>query len=123
MRDYYAFINKGYNSYLASGNTMLLNKASNLTTGNYGKPNPMRDYLYLRASQKEPFDILYFTPAITFITNISDKSTSISPELVYTGVTNLELRLKAIFLAGRKDSDFGEKQNAYKVELRARYYF
>jgi len=123
MKDYYAFINRGYNSYLSSGSTMLLNKAATLTTGSYGKPNPMRDYLYLRASQKEPFDILYFTPAITFITNISDKSTSISPELVYTGITNLELRLKAIFLAGGRNSDFGEKQNAYKVELRARYYF
>jgi hypothetical protein len=123
MRDYFSFINAGYNQYLASGNTALLNKASSLTAGNYGKPNPMRDYLYLRVSQKEPFDILYLTPAITFMTNISDKSTSISPELVYTGVTNLELRLKSIFLAGGRNSDFGEKQNAYKVELRARYYF
>jgi hypothetical protein len=123
MRDYFSFINTGYNQYLASGNTMFLNKASTLTAGNYGKPNPMRDYLYLRVSQKEPFDILYLTPAITFMTNISDKSTSISPELVYTGITNLELRLKSIFLAGGRNSDFGEKQNAYKVELRARYYF
>ena len=123
MKDYYAFINKGYSSYLSSGSKMLLNKAATLTTGSYGKPNPMRDYLYLRASQKEPFDILYFTPALTFISNIDDKSISISPELVYTGITNLELRLKAIFLAGGKNSDFGEKQNAYKVEFRARYYF
>ena len=123
MRDYFSFINTGYNQYPASGNTTLLNKASSLTAGNYGKPNPMRDYLYLRVSQKEPFDILYLTPAITFMTNISDKSTSISPELVYTGITNLELRLKSIFLAGGRNSDFDEKQNAYKVELRARYYF
>jgi hypothetical protein len=123
MRDYYSFINKGYSSYLSTGNTMPLQKAEMLTTGNYGRPNPMRDYLYLRASQKEPFDILYLTPAITFIGNVDDKSLSISPELVYTGVTNLELRLKAIVLAGSRNSDFGEKQNSYKVELRARYYF
>jgi hypothetical protein len=49
----------------------------------------MKDYLYLRISQKEPFNILYFTPAITSIVNVNDKSLSISPELLYTGITNL----------------------------------
>jgi hypothetical protein len=53
----------------------------------------MKDYLYLRISQKEPFNILYFTPAITGMMNLNDKSVSISPELLYTGITNLELRL------------------------------
>jgi hypothetical protein len=123
MRDYLSFINKGYNSFFASGQTALLNKAASVTEGNYGKPTPMKDYLYLRVSQKEPFDILYFTPAITFITNVTDKSFSVSPEVLYTAITNLELRLKAIILSGARNSDFGDKQNNYRVELRARYYF
>jgi hypothetical protein len=85
--------------------------------------NPMRHYLYLRASQKEPFDILYFTPAVTAIVNLDDGSFSLSPEVLYTAVTNLELRLKTTFLAGDRLSEFGEKQNDWRLELRMRYHF
>jgi len=94
MRSYFSFIDKAYNSYISSGSDALLKKASTITAGNYGMPNPTTDYLYLRASQKEPFDILYFTPSATWIFNINDKSFSLSPELVYTGITNVELRLR-----------------------------
>ena len=62
MRDYFSFINKGYDTYVSTGSDASLKKAANITAGNYGRSNAMRDYLYLRASQKEPFDILYFTP-------------------------------------------------------------
>ena len=123
MRDYFEFINKGYDSYVLTGSDALLKKALNITEGNYGRMNPMRDYIYLRASQKEPFDILYFTPSATIILNVNDKSFSLSPELLYTGITNLELRLKASFLSGQRLSEYGEKQNDYRAELRARYYF
>ena len=123
MRDYFSFINKGYETYLSSGNDSLLKKASTITEGNYGRINPMRDYFYLRISQKEPFDILYFTPSITGILNLNDRSFSLSPELLYTGITNLELRLKSLFIAGEGLGEFGEKQNDYRVEFRARYYF
>jgi hypothetical protein len=68
-------------------------------------------------------DILYFTPVITTILNLSDKSFSITPQLLYSPITNLELRLKTGFLVGSKDSQSGEKQNDYRFELRARYYF
>ena len=123
MRDYFSLINKGYDTYVSTGSDALLKKAANITGGNYGRPNAMRDYLYLRVSQKEPFDILYFTPSITGVLNISDKSFSLSPEFLYAGRTNLELRLKASFIFGERLSDFGEKQNDSRVELRARYYF
>ena len=62
----------------------------------------MKDYLYLRVTQKEPFDILYFTPAITTIMNLNDRSLSLSPELLYTGFTNWEFRLKGTALVGPK---------------------
>ena len=78
MKDYFSFINKGYDSYISTGSSTLLKNASNVTEGNYGKINPMRDYIYLRVSQKEPFDILYFTPSVTLITNINDKSRTIT---------------------------------------------
>jgi hypothetical protein len=123
MKDYFSFIDKGYDQFLSRGNNSLLNKASSVTEGNYGRPNPMQDYLYLRVSQKEPFNILYFTPAITTIMNLDDGSLQLSPELLYTGFTNWELRLKGVALVGQKATDFGEKQTDYRIELRVRYYF
>jgi hypothetical protein len=123
MKDYFEFINKGYDSYVSTGSDALLKTALNVTEENYGRINPMRNYLYIRISQKEPFDILYFTPSVTGILNIDDRSFSLSPELLYTGITNLELRLKTTFIAGQRKSEYGEKQNDYKAEVRARYYF
>jgi hypothetical protein len=123
MRDYFFFVEKGYDEFLDTGSDALLRKARNLAEGRYGRMNAMKDYLYLRISQKEPFDILYFTPSITWIANVDDRSFSFSPELLYTGVTNLELRLKGTLLAGEDFSEYGEKQNDYRIELRLRYYF
>jgi hypothetical protein len=60
---------------------------------------------------------------VTFIANVDDKSFSITPELMYTGVTNLELRLATAIISGTRGSEYGEKQNDYKIEFRARYYF
>ncbi len=123
MRDYFSFINKGYDDYVSTGSDVLLNKALIITQGNYGRINPLGDYLYLRVSQKEPFDILYFTLSITGIFNLNDKSFSLAPELLYAGITNLELRLKGSIISGERFSEYGEKQNDYRVEFRARYYF
>jgi len=123
MKNYNSFIDKGYQSYLSTGNDAVLQKAANLTTNTYGMPNPMSNYLYLRVSQQEPFDILYFTPAITGIWNVDDRSMTISPEVLYTRFTNWELRLKAMFLIGGKYSEFGEKQNDYRLEFRVGHYF
>ncbi len=123
MSNYFSFIHRGHDRYLRTGDDAMLMRASGLTQGGYGRMNPMRNYLYLRVSQKEPFDILYFTPSITCIYNMDDKSFSVSPELAYTGVDNLELRLKGAILIGDRFTEYGEKQNAGRLELRARYYF
>ena len=123
MKDYFTFIDKGYDLFLSKGNDSLLKKAAGVTEGNYGRINPSKDYLYLRISQKEPFNILYFTPAITTIMNLNDRSLSLSPELLYTAIKNLELRLKVIGLFGGRGTEFGEKPNDYRIELRVRYYF
>jgi len=123
MTNYFSFIDQGYDTYLASGDDSLLTRASNLAGGSYNRRTPMRDYLYLRASQKEPFDILYFTPSLMGIFNVDDESFSIGPELLYTGTKNLELRLRTTFLVGDSYTEFGEKQNDYRAELRIRCYF
>ena len=122
MRDFYFLAEKGFQDFLATGDDSVLSKAEKLS-GAYGGQNPMRHYLYLRISQKEPFEILYLTPAITGIYNLSDSSFSLSPEILYKGITNLEVRLKAGILSGEDETEYGEKQNDYKVELRLRYYF
>ena len=142
-KDYFSFIDESYNSYNSPGDDSeytsdtepgstaynsygddsLLKMASHIAKEDYGSMNPMRDYLYLRISQKEPFNILYLTPAITGIFNIKDKSLSLSSELLYNAITNLELRLKTSFIIGDTDTEYGEKQNDYRVELRVRYYF
>ena len=122
MRTYLSFAHSAYDQFLATGNSAALERAGALQTS-YGRANPMRRYLYVRASQKEPFDILYFTPAVTAIFNLDDHSYSLAPELAYTGVTNLDLRLRFFALHGARLTDFGEKQNDRRIELRMRYYF
>lgn len=106
---------------MATGDSTLLTLARSVQSA-YLRPTPMRRYLYLRVSQKEPFDILYFTSSLTVIANLDDGSTSTAPELAYTGVTNLVLRLRLFFLSGGRLTDFCEKQNDRRLELRMRYF-
>jgi hypothetical protein len=94
-----------------------------IASAGYVKQTVMREYLYIRAMQKEPFDWLYWTPAITAIINLEDKSYNVAPEVTFTGITNFELRAKINVLNGDDHSEFGEKQNDSKVEIRLRYFF
>jgi len=121
--DFVTFTNNSYATFLSTGNDSGLARASQLAEAAYGRPNPMRDYLYFRASQKEPFDILYFTPALTSIINLQDGSLVVIPELTYSPMTNLELRFRTPVLIGGKGTEYGEKQNDYRIDLRLRYYF
>ena len=83
----------------------------------------MRDYLFLRTSQKDSLGILYFSPAATVIWNLSDGSASLIPEVSYRGITNVELRLRAALLIGKNMEEFGEKPARFRFELRARFFF
>ena len=123
LEGFYDFVDRAYAQYLATGNDTALRRAGNLSRSGYGRPNPGRNYVYLRVSQKEPFDILYFTPALTIIANTDDGSTSIAPELLYTAINNVELKLRAFFLNGGAGTEFGERQNSRRIELQARLYF
>jgi hypothetical protein len=116
-------VNKGYDLFLKTGNSSQISKAANLAQGGYGRNTPQREYLYLRVSQLEPFDILYFTPAVTMIMNVKDQSFSLTPEVLYTGFTNWEFRLKTYFIVGGGNTEFGEKPNNFKAEFRVRYFF
>ncbi len=99
----------------------LVSVASNLA--GYQVPNFMTNYLYLKASQKEPFGWLYITPSLFSIANMDDGSFNLIPEIVYTGVENFELRARVSLLYGGAGTEYGEKINDSKLELRGRYFF
>jgi len=107
----------------ATGSNALVQKALTLSQGSYGRPNAGQDYLYFRAQIKDAFGIVYFSPALTAMVNLQDRSYQVTPELLYTGIGNLELRVRLFLLEGGSGSEFGEKQVSRKLELQARYYF
>ena len=123
LNAFYGYVDSAFTQYVASGNDAPLQRAANVGRSGVSRPNPGRDYLYLRVSQKEPFDILYFTPAITLIANANDRSYSVAPEVLYTGFNNVELRARAFFLGGDKYTEFGERVSSSLLELQARLYF
>jgi hypothetical protein len=123
MQDFFGLVDNGLAQLRATGSDALLQRADAAASTGYGRPQAMRRYAYLRIAQKDAFDILYFAPALTSIVNLSDGSFSITPEVLYTGITNVELRLRFFLLHGRENTDFGEKTNARRVEFRARLYF
>ncbi|OGA55034.1 MAG: hypothetical protein A3F74_07400 [Betaproteobacteria bacterium RIFCSPLOWO2_12_FULL_62_58] len=122
-QQFYQLVNTAFTQLQQTGSPVLLQKALALSRGSYGRPNPGKDYLYFRAQQKDALGIVYFQAAITAMMNWQDRSYQVTPELSYTGVNNLELRLKVFMLQGGSSTDFGEKQNSRKFEVYARYYF
>ena len=123
MDRFFQFVNNGYAEFENSDDTAPLEKAQDLTEGAYGKPQAGRDYLYIKTTQKEPFDLLYTTPGLLAIINMEDKSYSISPEITYTGFTNWECRLRFTYIDGSRMTEYGEKQNESKSEIRVRFFF
>lgn len=89
----------------------------------YGAPQAMRDYLYLRLRKSEPWDAPYWTLGGTAIINLHDGSASTIPEVTYTGFRNTELRGRLAVLSGGRDTEFGERLNDWRLEVRARYFF
>jgi hypothetical protein len=123
MEDFFRLVENGQAELSATGSGALLARAATAAQAGYGRPQPMGRYAYFRVSQKEPFDILYFTPSFTSIVNLTDGSFTVVPELSYTGLTNLELRARFFWLHGGAHTDFGERQNRRRLELRARLHF
>ena len=123
MGDFYSHIGESHEAYLATGDDNRLRGLARTASPSYSTFAPMRDYLYIRISQKEPWNILYFIPAFTSIVNLNDKSYSLTPEVLYSPITNMELRGRVSVLIGRRGTEFGEKQNDMRVAFRGRYYF
>jgi hypothetical protein len=122
-RQFYDFVDTAFTQFQQTGNGALVQKALSLSQGGYGRPNPGKDYLYFRAQAKDALGIVYFSPAITAMINLQDRSWQLTPEVLYTGIKNLELRARVFLLHGAGGTDFGEKQVSRKLEIYARYYF
>jgi len=123
LKNLYAYINKAYDVYRQTGDRSLFSPINRLTKEGFSWRNPLRDYLYLRLTQKDPFDILYFTPAFTTMVCLNDGSFNLIPELNYSPITNLELRLRGILPVGGERTEYGEKQSDWRAEFRLRYFF
>ena len=122
-RRYYQLVDTAIAQWQLTGSSALLPRALSLSQGAYGRPNAGEDYLYFRAQQKDALGIVYFQPSITLIMNWQDRSYQLTPELLYAGIKNFDLRLRVSMLHGADLTDFGEKQNSRRLEFYARYYF
>lgn len=120
MQTYFQFLDTALS---ANAPAALNSKARNVAQSGYGRPNPARDYLYVKASVSEPFDWVYGSASITTMINLNDRSYQITPELSYTGFANWELRGRLIVLNGQAQTEFKEKASSARLEVYARYYF
>jgi hypothetical protein len=123
VKDYFDLIETGYLDYKDSGNMAGLGLSRQYGAFSYNQQTMMRDYLYLKVTHKEPFDILYLTPAITSVYNMNDQSFSVTPQVTYAPVTNFELDLKATVVSGRDNTEYGEKINDSKIVASATCFF
>ena len=121
--DFFIYQEEAFSQWLSSGNASVIQQAAQKTRSYYSRGNFGKDYLYLKISQKEPFDILYFTPYIATIVNLQDSSFNLQPGLTFTPVTNFELNLRVGIPMGPDNTEFGEKPDAFRPEIWVRYYF
>ncbi len=105
---------------IESGN---LNADMNLYSASKDKAVLMKDYLYLKLSWPEPFNLLYFTPASYVLYNLEDQSALVALNLSWKPVSNLEILLTPSFSTGHIHSEFGSKFYSTKTDLKLTYSF
>jgi hypothetical protein len=121
--DFFIYQEEAFSQWLSSGNASVMQQAAQKTRSYYSRGNFGKDYLYLKISQKEPFDILYFTPYLASVVNLRDSSFNLQPGLTFTPVTNFELNFRVGIPLGPDNTEFGEKPDAFRPEIWVRYYF
>ena len=123
LDDFYIFQETAFDQWQAIGNASVMQRANQITRLYYQQRNFGEDYFYLKISQKEPFDILYFNPWVAAVVNLQDFSFNLQPGMTWTPVTNLEFNLRVGILMGASKTEFGEKPDALRPEVWVRYYF
>lgn len=118
---------QSYREYLLNGlavGTPVSIQQTLVTSQTYFKSSTlMMEYVYLKISQPEPFDWLYFTPSLFSIYNLSDKSFLISASLNYKPATNVEFIFWPSLLVGGESTEFGDRQAQQRFELWMRVFF
>ncbi|MFZ1909257.1 MAG: hypothetical protein WAU52_09285, partial [Burkholderiales bacterium] len=114
---FYQLVDTAFTQLQQIGSSPLLQKALALGQGPYGRPFAGEDYLYVRTQQQDAFGVVYFQPSVFAMLNLNDHSFQVTPELLYAGFKNLELRLRLYLLHGGSLTDFGEKPNSHTLEL------
>lgn len=116
---YNEFINNGANSLTETIKQQTLGVSQTYFKGQ----TLMRDYLYIKLSHPEPFDLLYFTPSIYTIYNLTDHSFLLSFQMSYKPITNTEFIFWASMFSGDKSTEYGGKQVMQRMELWMRVFF
>ena len=106
LEDYYRFLDS---ALAPTASSMLANKARTVAQSGYGKPNPGRDYLYVKASVSEPWGWIYGSAALAAMRNVNDGSWQLVPEVGYTGFHNIELRARLLVAADGANSPVREQ--------------
>lgn len=120
---YYDAVEKALSEFAVNADPRALQAAGSLGQYGYADRQPMRNYLFARASQPDAFGRLYLNAAVTTIVNLVDGSFSLMQEMQYRLLGNLEIRSQAGAIIGSRETDFGERQGNLRLELRARYSF
>ncbi len=123
LDDFYIYQKTAFNQWQATQDFSLMQRAENITRPYYQQRNYGEDYFYLKISQKEPFDILYFNPWVATIVNLQDYSYNLQVGMTWMPLTNLELNFRVGIPIGAAKTDFGEKPDALRPEIWMRYYF
>ncbi len=116
-----------YNRFLSthaqSNDPLLIQQTAKLNQSYFRGTNLMKDYLYLKLSQPEPLDLLYFTTSIFTIYNLADKSFLLSATMNYKPVTDIEFILWPTIITGGGNTEYGGKNFRQKVEVWIRVFF
>lgn len=107
--------------YALSVNKALLQTQLNAT--DYLSAQAMQNYASIKVTQKEPWNWLYWSLGLGMIVNLDDASSITTPEVVYTGLANLEWRVRANIFNGADQTEYAERQYLTRAELQMRWYF
>jgi len=123
-RNDFGWTKNDYSKYYDSIETALQNDMIPDNLGNIPSGmTQMQDYLYLKISQPEPFNLLYFSPSVYTIYNLQDRSIIIGAPITYSPVSNFSMIFWPTFILGENDSEFGSKPMQLKFDLWMRFYF
>ncbi len=106
-----------------SGNLQNINKIKLPWFSTMNRQFVMNHYFYFKIQHPEPFSILYFTPSLYLLYNMTDNSFLGGMDLNYKRFDNISFNLKVVGLSGSSQSEYGSKISKLKTELIAKYYF